>query len=110
MPAKKLHERFLDELELVHLQLDELRANVKDGNQEMWLWLASYVKTKSILVMQVGGRNQEMAFSFVKVRLASGCVPVFITDVLKHYFYRCWLDQQLIPQLQNRQPPPNLHS
>jgi transposase-like protein len=90
MQGKKLHERFMAELELVHVQLDELWANVKDGSQDVWLWIASDVKTKLIPVMQVGGRNQEVAFSVVhelKGRLAAGCVPVFSTDGLRHYFY-----------------------
>ncbi len=30
MQGKKLHERFLAELELIHVQLDELWANVKE--------------------------------------------------------------------------------
>jgi len=90
MQGKKLHERFMTELELVHVQLDELWANVKDGSQDMWLWVASDVKTKLIPVLQVGGRSQAMAFLVVhelKGRLVAGCVPVFSTDGLKHYFY-----------------------
>jgi hypothetical protein len=54
MQGKKLHGRFLGELHLVHVQLDELWANVKDGHHPMWVWIASDVKTKRILVMQVG--------------------------------------------------------
>ncbi len=56
----------------------------------MWLWIASDAKTKIIPVFQVGARNQDMAYSVVhelKGRLAVGCVPVFSTDGLKHYFY-----------------------
>ena len=90
MQGKKLHERFMAELELMHVQLDELWANVKDGSQDMWVWIASDVKTKLIPVMQVGGRSQEIAFAVVhelKGRLAAGCVPVFSTDGLRHYFY-----------------------
>jgi hypothetical protein len=90
MQGRKLHERFLGEVHLVHVQLDELWANVKDGHQDMWVWIASDVKTKLIPVMQVGGRSQEMAFAVVhelKGRLAAGCVPVFSTDGLRHYFY-----------------------
>lgn len=82
MQGKKLHERFMAELELVHLQLDELWANVKDRGQDMWLWIASDAKTKLIPVMQVGVRNQEMAYSVVhelKGRLAVGCVPRFVS-------------------------------
>ncbi len=90
MQSKKLHERYLTELKLVHVQLDELWANVKDRGQDMWLWIASDAMTKLIPVMQVGARNQEMAFSVVhelKGRLAVGCVPGFSTDGLKHYYY-----------------------
>jgi IS1 family transposase len=96
MQGRKLHERFMAELELVHVQLDEAFgkakrwANVKDGHQDMWVWIASDVKTKLILVMQVGGRSQAMAFAVVhelKGRLVPGCVPVFSTDGLHHYFY-----------------------
>jgi IS1 family transposase len=63
------------------VQLDEAfgcakrRANVKDARQDIWLWIASDVKTKLIPVMRVGGRNQEVAFAVVhelKGRLATG--------------------------------------
>lgn len=47
------------------MQLDDLCANVKNGGQGLWLWVAGDVKTKLIPVLQVGGRNQEMAFSVV---------------------------------------------
>lgn len=90
MQGKKLHERFMAELELIHVQLDELWGNVKNGSQGMWLWVAQDVKTKLIPVVQVGGRSQEMVFSVVhelKRRLAAGCVPVLSTDGLKHYYY-----------------------
>jgi IS1 family transposase len=56
----------------------------------MWLWVAHDATTKLIPVLQVGGRSQEMAYAVVhelKGRLATGCVPVFSTDGLKHYFY-----------------------
>lgn len=84
MQGKKLHERFMAELELVHVQLDELWANLKNGSQDMWLWVATDVKTKLIPVLQVGGRNQEMAYSVVhelKHRLVTGYIPVFSTAV-----------------------------
>lgn len=61
MQGKNPHERFVTELQLLHVQLDELWANVKDKGQDMWLWIASDVKTKII--------------------------PVFSTDGLRHYFF-----------------------
>lgn len=90
MQGKKLHERFLVELELAHVQIDELWTNVKNSGQDLWLWVASDAKTKLVPVLQVGARNQGMAFSVVhevKGRLSAGCVPLFSTDGLKHYFY-----------------------
>lgn len=36
------------------MQLDALWVNVKDGSQDMWLWIVSDVKTKLIPVMQIG--------------------------------------------------------
>ena len=90
MQGKKLHERFMLELELIHVQLDELWANVKRSTQDMWVWTACDVTTKIIPVIQAGGRTQEMAYLVVhelKGRLRPGCVPVFSTDGLKNYFY-----------------------
>jgi hypothetical protein len=90
MQGKKLHERFMIELDLIHVQLDELWANMKRSNQDMWVWVASEAITKIVPVIQVGGRTQEMAYQVVhelKGRLRPGCVPVFSTDGLRHYFY-----------------------
>ena len=90
MQGKKLHDRFMLELELIHVQLDELWANVKRSTQDMWVWTACDVTTKIIPVIQVGGRTQEAAYQVVhelKGRLRPGCVPVFSTDGLRHYFY-----------------------
>jgi transposase-like protein len=38
--GRKLHERMMVELELIHVQLDELWADVKHSLQEMWLRVA----------------------------------------------------------------------
>jgi IS1 family transposase len=99
MQGKKLHERFMLELDLIHVQLDELHlalrtlavwANVKNSTQDMWVWVVSDATTKIIPVLQVGGRTQEFAYHVVhklKRRLRPGCTPVFSTDGLRHYFY-----------------------
>jgi len=79
MQGKKLHERMIVELELIHVQLDELWGNVKSNGRELWLWTASDAKTKILVVMQVGGRTQEMAECVVhelKKRLKAGCAGV----------------------------------
>jgi hypothetical protein len=46
MQGKKLHDRFMLELELIHVQLDELWANVKRSTQDMWVWAACDVTTE----------------------------------------------------------------
>jgi IS1 family transposase len=88
--GRKLHERFFAGLELVHVQLDELWANVKQAEQSVWVWVVCDAKTKIVPVMQLGARTQEMAYSVeheLKSKLKAGCVPVFSTDGLAHYFY-----------------------
>jgi IS1 family transposase len=94
--------RMMVELELVHIQLDELWGNVKKSGEEIWVWAASDVQTKIVPVMQVGGRTQEMAYGVVhelKGKLKAGSVPVFSTDGLKRYYYALtahfggWADQ-----------------
>lgn len=43
------------ELEFVHVQLDELWTNVKDGSQDMWLWTAVEAITLGLKVCRVPG-------------------------------------------------------
>lgn len=88
--SMKFHERFMIQLDLLHLQLDELWASVKFDAHHLWVWVVSDATTKLIPVLQVGSRSQEMAYRVVhelKCRLRSGSIPVFASDGLKHYFY-----------------------
>lgn len=88
--GQKLHQRFFANLELAHVQLDELWANVKQSEQDVWLWTACDANHKLIPVIQLGPRTQKMAYSVVhelENRLKPGCIPVFSSDGLKHYFY-----------------------
>jgi IS1 family transposase len=88
--GRKLHERFFIGLELVHVQLDELWAKVKQAKQDIWVWVACEAKTKIIPVIQLGPRTQDMAYSVMhelKSKMKAGCVPVFSSDGLQHYFY-----------------------
>jgi IS1 family transposase len=88
--SRKLHERFFKDLTLAHIQLDELWAKVKEKEQAVWVWTVCEAKTKIIPVIQLGARTQDMAYSVVhelKSRLKDGCVPVFSTDGLQHYYY-----------------------
>jgi IS1 family transposase len=68
-----------------HVQLDELWANVKQAQQDLWVWVAVDVQTKIIPVLQLGARTQGMAYAVVhelKNRLKVGNVPVFSTALL----------------------------
>ena len=88
--GQKLHQRFFANLELAHVQFDELWADVKQSDQEMWVWTACDAKSKVIPVLQVGPRTLEMAYAVVhelKSRLNAGCVPPCSSDGLKLYFY-----------------------
>ena len=88
--GNKLHERFMIGLELFHLQLDELYGYVKPAGHEIWVWTIVDAKTKLMPVLQIGPRTQAMAYGVVhelKSRLKTGCVPIFSSDGLKHYFY-----------------------
>jgi hypothetical protein len=46
--GRKLHQRFFTVLDLVHLQLDELWADVKQARQDIWFWTVCDAKTKLI--------------------------------------------------------------
>jgi transposase-like protein len=88
--GQKLHQRFLTGLDLVHIQLDELWAEVKHARHETWVWVATDVKTKLIPIIQVGDRSQKIAYQLIhdlKQCLRAGCIPVFSSDGLKSYFY-----------------------
>ena len=88
--GRKLHDHFITALELVHVQLDELWADLKYAGQDVWVWTVCDAKTKLIPVIQLGPRTQAMAYSVVHeliTRLKEGCLPVFSSDGLKHYYY-----------------------
>ena len=88
--GNKLHERFMIGLELFHLQLDELYGYVKQAGHDRWIWTVVNAKTKLMPVLQIGPRSQATAYGVVhelKSRLNTGCVPIFSSDGLKHYFY-----------------------
>jgi transposase-like protein len=59
--AKTLHEHSFSNLQLPHLQLDELRTRLRSYTQVLWLWLAIDPCTKSIPVLHLGPRTQHTA-------------------------------------------------
>ena len=88
--AQRLHEHFFVHLVCEHLQLDELVANVRGLSERVWIWVAIDARTKMVPVIHIGRRKHDDAQRFVHQiwqRLANGCLPVFTSDGLNHYFY-----------------------
>jgi IS1 family transposase len=88
--AQTLHVRCFDNLQLPHLQLDELRTRLRNSKQVLWLWLAIDPCTKILPVLRLGPRTQNMAHMLIhslRQLLAPGCLPLFTSDGLNLYFY-----------------------
>jgi IS1 family transposase len=88
--AQTLHTHSFCNLQLPHLQLDELRTRLRCANQILWLWLAIDPLTKIVPVLELGPRTQTMAHRLIhslRQMLAPGCLPVFTSDGLNVYFY-----------------------
>jgi transposase-like protein/IS1 family transposase len=88
--AQTLHERSFCNLQLPHLQLDELRTRLRCSTQVLWLWLAIDPLTKILPVLQLGPRTQNAAHRVIhslRQILAPGCLPLFTSDGLNLYFY-----------------------
>src|SRR5262249_6378976 len=85
-----LHERFFRVLQLPHIQLDELRTRLRGRAQALWLRLALDPLTTIIPVLYLGARTHHAAHAVIhelQGQLARGCLPVFTSDGLNHYFY-----------------------
>ncbi len=88
--AQSLHERSFCNLQLPHLQLDELRTRLRCSTQVLWLWLAIDPLTKIVPVLHLGPRTQNVAHRVIhslRQLLAPGCIPLFTSDGLNLYFY-----------------------
>ena len=88
--AQILHKRSFCNLQLPHLQLDELRTRLRCYKQVLWLWLAIDPLTKILPVLQLGPRTQNAAHRVIhslRQILAPGCLPLFTSDGLNLYFY-----------------------
>ncbi len=70
--------------------MDELRTRLRSATQVLWLWLAIDPCTKILPVLLLGPRTQNAAHRVihsVRQTLAPGCIPLFTSDGLNHYFY-----------------------
>ena len=61
MHAQTMHQSYFCNLQLPHLQLDELRTRLRISTQVLWLWLAIDPLTKILPVLQLGPRTQNAA-------------------------------------------------
>jgi IS1 family transposase len=85
-----LHQRWVQGLHLLHVQLDELRTRRRNRTLTLWLWVAIDPITKLVPALHLGARTQASAHVVVhslRQRLAPGCIPAFTSDGLHHYFY-----------------------
>jgi IS1 family transposase len=85
-----VHNHFCSGLLLAHVQLDEIRTRLRQRVQVLWLWLAVDPITKLIPTLYLGPRTQDAAHAVIhdlRQRLNLGCIPVFTSDGLNHYFY-----------------------
>ncbi len=88
--AQILHGRCFSNLQLPHLQLDELRTRLRSSAHVLWLWLAIDPSTKLLPVLQLGPRTQHAAHTVIhslRQLLAPGYLPLFTSDGLNVYFY-----------------------
>lgn len=88
--AHTFHEHFFRNLQIPHLQLDELRTSLRNATQVHWLWLVIDPCTKILPVLHLGLRTQNAAHTVIhslRELLAPGCIPIFTSDGLNLYFY-----------------------
>jgi IS1 family transposase/transposase-like protein len=88
--AQMLHQRTFSQMEILHVQVDEIRTRLRRHTQVLWLWVAIDPLTKCIPVFQLGPRTHDMAHLLIhrlREHLAPGCLPLFTSDGLNAYFY-----------------------
>jgi IS1 family transposase len=88
--AQTLHKHYFSNLQLPHVQLDELRTRLRSCTQVLWLWLAIDPRTKILPVLELGPRTQHMAHQLIhalRQSLVPSCLPLFTSDGLNLYFY-----------------------
>jgi hypothetical protein len=93
----RIHDRYFRNLELGNVQLDELVGFIKAASTRHFIWTAMDAASKIIPVWHpsamlrtsVGGRklqDAQIVIHQLKSRLATGHIPIFTSDHLRHYF------------------------
>jgi IS1 family transposase/transposase-like protein len=88
--AEKVHAHFFRNLQIGHLQFDELYTTLRDKTHDVWVWVAFDPQTKLMPALRLGPRTQDLAHALVHAVvhvLAPGGVPVCTSDGLNLYFY-----------------------
>ncbi len=88
--AALLHDYYLHDLTLDHVQLDELYAKVRGEEGTSWVWTGIDPRTKIVPGIHVGQRTTADAHVFThdfRQRLSGDCVPIFTSDGLRQYFW-----------------------
>ena len=85
-----LHNTYFRQLNIAIIQMDELYAKVRNTQKSAWVWLAIDPISKALPALHVGSRKTRDAYALLhdlKLRLRTDCIPAFLTDGLRGYFY-----------------------
>ena len=107
MHSEGVHEEFMVDVKSEHVQLDELKVNMK-GLANQWLWVAIDAKSKVLLSLQVGPRKQWVAHALVHSLvgvMAPGYVPLYTSDGLAMYFYALTAHYGSYQELEGKRKP-----
>jgi hypothetical protein len=88
--ADKVHTHFFRNLQIGHLQFDELYTTLRDKTHDVWVWVAFDPQTKLMPALRIGPHAQDMARTLVHAVtqvLAPAFVTVCTSDGLNLYFY-----------------------
>jgi IS1 family transposase/transposase-like protein len=89
--SARLHQRLLFQaLEVGHVQLDELVTKVRNQAGKVFVWTAVAARSRLVIGVSMGDRtiaNACLLVHQIVLSLIPGCMPVFTSDGLNHYFY-----------------------
>jgi hypothetical protein len=88
--AQTLHKHYFCNLQLPHVQLDELRTRLRSCTQVLWLWLAIDPCTKLLPVLYLGPRTQNAAHTVIH------SLRQILAAFLHPPFHQRWLKRVLL--------------
>ena len=84
--AQTLHKHYFSNLQLPHVQLDELRTRLRSSTPVLWLWLAIDPLTKILPVLALGPRTQHAAHLLIHT------LRQMLAAFLPPPFHQRWLE------------------